>query len=183
MRSARTEETDHCALDGVAYRIRPIRPDDAGREREFIAGLSAQSRYQRFMHMVHEPGEALIQQFVNVDGHRTMALVAVVDQAGAERIIGVARYAADEKDDCEFAVAVADAWQSRGVGSTLLPLLFDHAAQQGFRTIYGIILADNPRMVELAEWLGLTLERSRPGESTVRAWRRLDHKPGAPAPV
>jgi acetyltransferase len=124
----------------------------------------------------------LIQQFVNVDGHRTMALVAVIDQAGAECIIGVARYAADDNDECEFAVAVADAWQCRGVGSSLVRLLFAHAAQQGFRTIYGIILADNPRMVELAEWLGLTIDRSQPGEVTVRAWRRLDRASGALAP-
>jgi acetyltransferase len=182
MRSTQTEGTHHCTSDGVLYRIRPIRPDDAGRERDFIAGLSAQSRYQRFMHMVREPGEALIRQFVNVDGHRTMALVAVVDQAGAERIIAVARYAADDSDQCEFAVAVADAWQCLGVGSTLVRLLFDHAAQQGYRTIYGTILADNPRMVELAQWLGLTIDRSHPDEATVRAWRRLDRKPSAPEP-
>jgi acetyltransferase len=169
--------------EDAPYRIRAIRPDDAGRERDFIAGLSAQSRYLRFMHMVQDPGDALIQQFVNVDGHRTMALVAVIDQAGAERIIGVARYAADDNDECEFAVAVADAWQCRGVGSTLVKQLFAHAAQQGFRTIYGIILADNPRMVELAQWLGLTIERSQPGEATVRAWRRLDHPPGGFQPI
>jgi hypothetical protein len=67
--------------DGVEYRVRPIRPDDAQREREFIAGLSPQSRYQRFLHNLREPGDALIAQLVHVDGHRTMALVAVVGTA------------------------------------------------------------------------------------------------------
>jgi acetyltransferase len=174
MRTGQDGETGHVTSDGIAYRIRPIRPDDAGREREFIAGLSAQSRYQRFMHHLREPGAALIEQFVNVDRHRTMALVAVMDEAGAERIIGVARYAADDNNECEFAVAVADSWQSRGVGSTLVPQLFAHATQQGFRTIYCTILADNQRMVELAEWLGLTVDPVRRAETTVRAWRRLD---------
>jgi len=55
--------------DGVEYRVRPIRPDDAQREREFIAGLSPQSRYQRFLHNLREPGDALIAQLVHVDGH------------------------------------------------------------------------------------------------------------------
>jgi acetyltransferase len=174
MQGVRDGATEHVTSDGIAYRIRPIRPDDAVREREFIAALSAQSRYQRFMHHLREPGAALIDQFVNVDRHRTMALVAVIDLAGAERIIGVARYAADDNNECEFAVAVADSWQCRGVGSTLVPLLFAHATQQGFRTIYGTILADNQRMVELAEWLGLTVDPVRRGETTVRAWRRLD---------
>ena len=75
---------------------------------------------------------ALIEQFVNVDYHRTMALVAVIGEGDRERIIGVARYAADTDESCEFAVAVADDWQCRGIGTTLMPLLFEHAARAGF---------------------------------------------------
>ena len=166
MRAARTS-------GGVAYHIRPIRPDDAGRERAFIDGLSPQSRYQRFMHNLREPGEAFVQSLVNVDYRRTMALVAVTGDGVAERIIGVARYAADNDETCEFAVAVADDWQCRGIGTTLVRLLFDHAARAGFSTIYGTILADNQRMIELAEWLGLTIDAPQAGETTVRAWRHL----------
>jgi acetyltransferase len=156
------------------YQIRPIRPDDAQREREFIARLSPQSRYQRFMHSMGEPGPELIDQLVHVDHDRTMALVAVVTEKGEERIIGVARYAADDARQCEFAVAVADDWQCRGVASTLVPLLFEHAARRGFRTIYGSVLADNQRMIEFARWLGLTVDAPRPGEVVVRAWRSLE---------
>jgi acetyltransferase len=160
---------------GVPYHIRPIRPDDAGREREFINGLSERSRYQRFMYNLREAGDALIATLVNVDQHRTMALLALTGEGDAERIIGVARYAADDGSDetCEFAVVVADDWQCRGIGTTLTRLLFDYAAAHGFRTIYGMVLADNQRMIDLAEWLGLTVEPHRPGEPTVRASRRL----------
>ena len=160
--------------DGVTYRIRPIRADDACREAEFISGLSAQSRYQRFMHHVREAGDSLIARLVDVDYHRTMALVAVTGEGSAERIVATAQYAADDDDSCEFAIVVADSWQCRGVGTTLAPLLFDYAAGEGFQTVYGTILADNVRMVELAEWIGLTVEPPRAGERTVRAWRRLD---------
>jgi len=159
--------------DGVGYRIRAIRADDAQREREFINALSPQSRYQRFMHALREPGEAQIEKLVNVDGHRTMALVAVIGEGKDERIIGVARYAADNEHECEFAVAVADDWQCRGVGTTLVPLLFEHAAREGFSAIYGTVLANNQRMIELAQWLGLTVDVPRDNEHTVRAWRRL----------
>ena len=156
------------------FSIRPIRPDDAERERAFINGLSPQSRYQRFMHNLREPTDAFIESMVNVDYRRTMALVAVTGEGTAERIIGVARYAADTDESCEFAVAVADDWQCRGVGTTLVPLLFEHAARAGFHTIYGTVLADNHRMIELAQWLGLTVDSPKPGEVTVRAWRRLN---------
>jgi acetyltransferase len=159
--------------DGVSYRIRPIRADDAQREREFINALSPQSRYQRFMHALGDPGEAQIEKLVNVDYHRTMALVAVFGEGKDERIIGVARYAADNDRECEFAVAVADDWQCRGVGTKLVPLLFEHAAREGFGTIYGTVLANNQRMIELAQWLGLTVDAPQGGDCTVRAWRRL----------
>lgn len=125
------------------------------------------------MHALREPGETQIQKLVNVDHHRTMALVAVTGDGKAERIIGVARYAADNDTDCEFAVSVADDWQCRGIGTTLVPLLFEHAAREGFKTIYGTVLADNHRMIELARWLGLTVDTPREGENTVRAWRSL----------
>jgi acetyltransferase len=125
------------------------------------------------MHLMREPGEALIEKLVNIDHHRTMALVAVTGRDDDERIIGVARYAADDEVACEFAVAVADDWQCRGIGTALMPLLFDHAAREGFQTIYATMLANNQRMIELAEWLGLTVDAPRDGDTTVRAWRRL----------
>jgi len=158
---------------GLAYRIRPLRPDDADRERDFIDRLSPASRYQRFMHCMGAPDDALIERLVHTAYPRSLALAAVIDENGAERIIGVARYAADNDRECEFAVAVADDWQCRGVGTTLVPLLFEFAARAGFKTVFGTVLADNQRMIELAQWLGLTVDAPRPGESTVRAWRRL----------
>lgn len=159
--------------DGVRYHIRPIESADAQRERDFIAELSPSSRYQRFMHAMREPGDALIARLSNVDFHRTMALVAVTGSGDAERIIAMAQYAADDDTACEFAIVVADDWQCRGVGTTLAPVLFDYAAREGFQIIYGNVLTDNQRMIELARWLGLTVDAPRAGEYTVRAWRHL----------
>lgn len=160
---------------GVAYRIRPIRRDDAERERAFIMSLSPESRFQRLMYTLREPSAEFVARLVNVDQHRDAALVAVIDVDGEEKIIGVARYAADESGrDCEFAVAVADEWQCRGIGTTLIRLLFEHAAHEGFRSIYGTVLASNQRMLDLVEWLGLTVEAAAPGQPTVRAVRRLN---------
>lgn len=147
--------------DGAPYLIRPIRADDAERERDFIRGLSAESRYNRFMYEVGEPSRELIEHFVHVDYRKHMALVAVTGDGTEERIVGVARYVVDGSGSaCEFAVAVADAWQSRGIGTTLTRLLFDYARAQGMKRVYGSILANNERMVGLAHWLGLKTSRS-----------------------
>jgi acetyltransferase len=161
--------------DGIRYRIRPIEPADAAREHDFIRRLSAQSRYLRFMHDLREPSADFIRSLVEIDRHRTMALVAVHGEGAEERIIAVARYAADaDGKDCEFAVAVSDDWQCRGIATTLTPLLFEHARREGFRSIYGTVLGHNQRMIELAMNLGLEIEPAVPGEHTVRASRRLN---------
>jgi RimJ/RimL family protein N-acetyltransferase len=69
---------------------------------------------------------------------------------------------------------VADDWQCRGVGTTLARLLFAHAAHEGFRNIYGHVLNDNQRMIELAESPGLQVEPAVQGQPTIRASLRLN---------
>jgi GNAT superfamily N-acetyltransferase len=160
--------------DGVEYRTRPISTADAERERDFIRRLSPESRHSRFMHAMSEPSAELVQRLVDVDGRRAQALVAVVGEGEAEQIIGVARYCADDTGpDCEFAVAVSDEWQCRGIGTTLTQRLFEAARQAGFRSVYGTMLGDNARMLDLAEHLGLKVDPADDKQPTVRASRLL----------
>jgi len=134
---ARVETT----LDNATYRIRPICVEDALRERAFIVGLSPESRYTRLMYTMGDPSPDLVNRFVQVDYHHSTAFVAVIGQGEEARIIGVARYAANRDEDYEFAVAIADAWQARGVAGTLSHLLFDYARNEGIRTLHAKILA------------------------------------------
>jgi acetyltransferase len=143
--------------DHVTYGIRPIRADDAPRERAFIMDLSPESRYRRVMYTMREPSADLVDRFVHVDYHQTMAFVAVIGQGGDERIIGVARYALDGIEGYEFAVAVADAWQSHGIAAALTHLLFDYARAEGIRTLHAKILATNDHMIQFARWLGMSV--------------------------
>ena len=50
----------------------------------------------------------------------------------------------------EFAIAVADQWQSRGVGAAIARRLLDHAREQGIHHLDARILATNSRMLGLA---------------------------------
>jgi acetyltransferase len=159
--------------DNATYRIRPIRADDAARERAFILGLSSESRYARMMYGMGEPPPELVDQFVHVDYHRTMAFVAVIGEGHEERIIGVARYAATGEESCEFAIAIADAWQGRGIAATLSQLLFDYARIEGIHSIYSNILAGNHRMIEFARWLGMSVHFSPEDGRILKASRDL----------
>jgi acetyltransferase len=158
--------------DGVEYRIRPIHPDDIERDRSFINNLSPSSRYNRMMGLMREPSAELLNHFVHLDYRHEMALVAVVGEGADESIIAVARYGGNPAY-CEFAVAVADEWQSRGIGTTLSQLLFEYAKSHGVRRMYAVLLAGNVRMLKLADDLKMSVRRSALDNADVEAWRTL----------
>jgi acetyltransferase len=153
--------------DGVEYRIRPIRPDDLERLLDFGRGLSEESRYSRLMYAVHEPTEALLKPFVNIDYQQHMALVALVTLEGADRIVGVARYVIDARLEHEFALVVTDAWQGHGIGTALLRDLFDYGRRHGVRRVAGTVLQGNERMLRLVRRLGLQAHTSPQDPSLV----------------
>lgn len=136
--------------------MRPIRPDDEERERRFVIRLSPESRYRRMMNAMRELPAELLHRFVNVDYEHDMAFVALAGAEPDEEIIGIARYAQDRLGpDCEFAIVVADAWQTRGIGAALMGLLFEYAHAKSIHRLHGDILADNAKMIDLAHWLGM----------------------------
>jgi len=152
-------------LDGASYRIRVIRPNDAERERAFIRDLSDESRHNRFMCAFREAPQALIDQFVHAnDDEHAFALVAVTGDPGCERIIGVARYAVTDElaREAEWAVTVADQWQGRGIGTTLVRALLERARARGLRRLYAPILQSNAAVQQLARYLGFAI-RPQPG--------------------
>jgi acetyltransferase len=162
------------ARDGRSYRIRPIRVEDAQADRSFLMHLSADSRYKRMMGTCREPSPALIDRLVHVDRRSSMAFVAVVGPVDAEVIIGVARYAAIAgASEAEFAIAVADEWQSHGIGSTLLEVLFEYARCQGLHCLRGLVLANNERMLELARKHLLALRRVAGDGTTIEVTKDL----------
>jgi acetyltransferase len=141
--------------DGSEVTIRPIRPEDGEIEQQFVRGLSDESRYFRFMDAVRELSPRMLAHFTRVDYDRHMALIATADRDGGEIQVAVARYVAGEnRQRCEFAVAVADAWQRKGLGRRLLEALMAAARAAGMREMYGDVLAGNRGMLRLMESMG-----------------------------
>lgn len=147
---------EHVTLaDGTAIEIRPIRPEDAGIEQEFVRNLSNESRFFRFMDAVRELTPRMLAHFTRLDYDRHMALIAVTQVDGKEIEIAVARYVvAVDGSSCEFAIVVADAWQGRGIGARLMRSLISAARARGLRTMYGEVLAGNSKMLRFTRRLG-----------------------------
>jgi len=140
--------------DGEQILIRPIGPDDRGELAAGMQRLSAESRYRRFFAPTSELSESQLRYLTEVDHHDHEALVAVEPETGHG--IGVARFVRLKSDPelAEVAVAVADSWQGRGVGTALLHRLADRAREEGVRRFTAEILSDNRPMLELIDEIG-----------------------------
>lgn len=161
--------------DGIEYRIRPICPGDLEREREFVRGLSEETRFNRLMYTVQEPTDAFLLPLVNIDYREHMALVATLEIDGRESFLGVARYVtASDRARHEFAVVIGDAWQGRGIATELLIDLFLHARRHGLKRLYGTVLSANARMLSLARRLGLKVDTAVEDATLVTVSKRLD---------
>jgi acetyltransferase len=159
---------------GALLTVRPITPRDAPLVQAFVRGLSRDSRYNRFMRALAELSPALLDKLTRVDHVRHHALIATVVHGGNETVIAEARYVADEEPgSCEFAIAVSDSWQGKGVGHCLAHLLARDAAACGFRHIVGQTLRENDRMLRFARREGFSTHIDPDDASLVRLDRDI----------
>ncbi len=145
--------------DGRTVTIRPIRPEDADLEQDFVKRMSDESKYYRFMDTLRELTQAMLVRFTQIDYDREMALIATIpDEDGKELQIGVSRYVTNpDGETVEFALAVADDWQKHGIGRRLMTALIDSARAKGYRAVVGDVLALNSKMFRLMGSLGFTI--------------------------
>lgn len=159
--------------DGSHVLIRPIRPEDAEREADFIRNLSPQSRRFRFLGAVKEVSPALLDKLLQADYSKRMAFIALVYENGKLLEVGVSRYAAtQENSQCECSVTVADAWQHLGLGTALMKHLIETARQNGFRQMYSVDSAANTHLQALLQGLGF--HRTRDPEDATQVIHRLE---------
>ena len=156
---------------GARVTVRPIRPEDARVEEDFVKTLSPEARYFRFMSGIRELTPQMVARFTRIDYERDMALVAITGETGKdEKEVGVARYITDpDGTACEFAIVVADEWQRAGLGRYMLARLIDVARVRGLVAMRGEILASNRGMLKLAEQMGFAITPSSSDPALRRA--------------
>jgi acetyltransferase len=147
--------------DGGTVEFRPIRPEDADIEQAFIRRLSPEAKYFRFMRSLTELTPEMLIRFTQIDYDREMAFIATTVEDGAEKQIGVVRYATEAgRETCEFALVVGDEWQRKGIGSGLMKRLMGVARERGLKTMRGEVLSNNAAMLRLMKGLGFSRHTS-----------------------
>ena len=146
---------------GERVTLRPIRPEDAELEQEFVRGLSPESRRFRFMDTLRELTPTMLVRFTQIDYDREMAFVATVQREGKEVEVGVCRYITNpDAVTCEYAIVVADDWQRRGLGRRMMAVLIEVARRRGLEAMIGHVMSGNRGMLQLSQDMGFTVSNS-----------------------
>ena len=147
--------------DGIEVTLRPIRPEDAEMEQQFVRGLSQESRRYRFMDTLRELTPSMLVRFTQIDYDREMAFVATIQHEGRELEVGVCRYITNpDATSCEYAIVLADAWQGRGLGRRMMTQLIAVARRRGLETMIGHVMSSNRAMLDLCQRLGFVISDS-----------------------
>ncbi|MEJ2573662.1 MAG: bifunctional acetate--CoA ligase family protein/GNAT family N-acetyltransferase [Gammaproteobacteria bacterium] len=167
-------ETKWQLADATDVIIRPIRPEDAELEQDFVRGLSSESKYFRFMETLQELTPAMLVRFTQIDYDREMALMAVTEKEGKEIELGIARYTTNpDAESCEFALVVSDQWQHKGLGHKLMTALIDVARAKGLKHMEGEVLATNHAMLQLITSLAFAISPDPADPGVKRVSKRL----------
>ncbi|MFT6899377.1 MAG: GNAT superfamily N-acetyltransferase [Paraglaciecola sp.] len=147
----------HVLRDGTAITIRPVEPQDRQVEQDFVTHLSLRSRQRRFLYGLRKLSEVMLDNYVHIHYPDNMAFIATRIHAGQEQQIAETRYAKTSAKTAECAIAVADAWQRRGIATLLLAHTLNCARSTDFAHLQCCVLADNYPMQALARKFAVTV--------------------------
>lgn len=144
---------------GQEVLLRPIRPEDEPLEAELVKNSSKESLYFRFFGYIPGIDHKMLSRFTHIDYDREMAIVALIEENGEKKIIGVVRIVGDGwRESCEYAILVADAWHGQGLGGLLTEYIIEIARAQGYQKITASFLKVNGSMRRLFERKGFKIK-------------------------
>jgi CRP-like cAMP-binding protein len=149
--------------DGSELLLRPVLPGDNERTVHGHVYFSSETLYRRFM-TARLPTPALMHYLAEVD--YVDHFVWVVTDGGDP--VADARFVRDETDPtvAEIAFTVADAYQSRGIGSFLIGALSVAARVDGVERFSARMLSDNLPMRTIMDRYGAIWQREDVGVIT-----------------
>lgn len=161
-RISNSNDAFHATGYGFSYLIRPIHPDDRERLIELFNQLSPESRYLRFAHAISKLPDDFLEDVLELDYKKEMALVACLQQDDNKgSIIGIARYVSDTTGNvCEYSISVSDQYAAHGVGMNLMKNLIQYAKKNALQKMIGYILNSNVKMLLMTKELGFEIKAS-----------------------
>lgn len=133
--------------DGTSIQVRLLTPADGDRLRAFHAGLSLESTRLRYFSVKPKLSDKDVAWLTDVDVVDRCALVAIEH----DEIVAVGRWMRPHpgSPEAEVAFVTADGQQGRGIGTLLLAMLIELAADYGLTTFTASVLSENHSMTKV----------------------------------
>jgi acetyltransferase len=165
-------ETVHLP-DSTPVLLRPIKPEDEPLWFDLLGSCSRESIYMRFRYMFHWQSHDVASRYCFIDYDREVAIVAEISENGKRKLLGVGRMVADpDHEVVEYAILIADAWQSKGLGGILTDYCMKIAGHWGMKRIVAQTTADNHRMIAVFRKRGFDITQD-PETSLVEVGKSL----------
>ena len=144
--------------DGTEVLLRPVKPEDEPLVKEMLTSLSEKTLKERFFQVIKSITHEMLIKLCNIDYNREMAMLAEIRENGLRKIIGIAGLMVEpDLKTGEFGVIVHDHCRGKGIGCKLIDVLIGIAQEKGLEEFYGIVLANNRKMLRVCERLGFTV--------------------------
>jgi acetyltransferase len=145
--------------DGRTVLLRPIKPEDEPLWLEMFQNFSEESIRYRFFQIIKDTPHEIRVRYCNIDYDREMAIVAELNEEGRRRILGVVRVSLEpDRKSGEIAFIIADPWQGLGLGTKMVDHVIEICKDMKVEMLYGIMLPDNYRAINLMKKMGFALK-------------------------
>ncbi|WP_173047291.1 GNAT family N-acetyltransferase [Nitrospira sp. KM1] len=135
--------------DGMTARLRLSQPSDASLMQQFVENLSPESRRGRFF-SESMPSPVLVSALCDSSCPQSQLTVLIMRaQKGSLRVMAAGSYWARDAQSAEVAMAVADEFHGKGLGTILLERLAVLAIRHEFTRLWAVTHADNMAMREV----------------------------------
>ncbi len=141
--------------------LRPIRPEDEPLWLDMFNSFSEETLRYRFFHVIKEMPHDRIVRYIFNDYSREIAIVPEIEIDGKKKLLGVGRMNGDANHEiAEFAIALRDDWQSKGLGERLFDHMLLIAHKKGWKRLIATTLEGNVKMVNLFRKKGCEIVRN-----------------------
>ncbi|PKL39993.1 MAG: acetyl-CoA hydrolase [Spirochaetae bacterium HGW-Spirochaetae-1] len=145
-------ETIRTTRSGMQINLRPVKMNDEPLIKDFFYALSDKSLQRRFMTIRRDVPHKMRQEFVIIDYTIEMTILATLESAGKEIVVGLGQTINEEHTHtAEVAFAVRDDFQNNGIGTELLNYLTVLAKKEGLLGFTADVLTENRPMLHVFE--------------------------------
>ncbi len=141
-------------IDDEIITYRPAKPVDARRIQEHFYQMDKKDIVARFFHKKMHFLRDDVEEMNQIDYKRNLTIIALVGEAGFDKVIGVGGYYLDQASNiAEVAFSVSSGQQGKGIGRVLIRKLAEAARDNGIGGLMAITSPGNKKMIKLFKTL------------------------------